>query len=186
MRRMHVTRRIRRQVAARPGRIAAGLLAAAALLAAACGGNEAASPRAVDRTPPAEAASTADAATSTAEDATPAQAEQAPASTAQAPALVAVPQIAERDDGLSGAPVPPPTAQSVAFDAGLVDERAGAFPPLDFPAVVPASEASWMPDDELVLGAVQNGAARAYPIFMLRLHHVANDELGGEPYLVTF
>ena len=167
---MHVTRRIRSHVAARPGRIAAGLLGAAALLAAACGGNEAASPLGVDRTP----ASTA-----------------VPASTEQATESLGVRQEPEslgvrRETELTGAPVPPPTVRSAEFDADLVDERAGAFPPLDFPAVVPASEASWMSDDELVLGAVQNGAARAYSIFMLRLHHVANDELGGEPYLVTF
>ena len=109
-----------------------------------------------------------------------------PAQTEQPRASVGVRQVTERSDGLTGAPVPPPTARSVAFDAALVDERAGAFPPLDFPAVVPAGEASWMSDDDLVLGAVQNGAARAYPIFMLRFHHVANDELGGKPYLVTF
>ena len=43
-----------------------------------------------------------------------------------------------------------------------------------------------MMDEDLVMGAVQNGSARAYPLFMMRFHHVANDELGGAPYLVTF
>ena len=37
-----------------------------------------------------------------------------------------------------------------------------------------------------MLGAVQNGEARAYPISMMTFHHVANGVLGGEPYLVTF
>ena len=46
--------------------------------------------------------------------------------------------------------------------------------------------ATWLRDDTLVLGAVQNGDARAYPVFMMTFHHVTNDVLGGEPYLVTF
>ncbi len=167
---MHVTSRIPRRVAPRFGPLAAALLGVAALLAAACGGEQAAPPPSIDSTasPTAEPASEA---TSTV---------QPP--TATAPPVTAAP----RDDGLTGAPVPPPTVRSAEYDAGLVNARGGAFPPLDFPAVVPASEADWMADDDLVLGAVQNGAARAYPIFMLRFHHVANDELGGEPYLVTF
>jgi hypothetical protein len=33
---------------------------------------------------------------------------------------------------------------------------------------------------------VQNGEARAYPLFMMTFHHVSNDVLGGESYLVTF
>ena len=169
----HTAGRIGRRLAPRPRRIAprrlgvAALLGAAALLTAACGANEPAPPIAT-----AEPISTAD-------GPAPAQTEQVPAQTEQPRASVGVRQVTERSDGLTGEPVPPPTARSVAFDAALVDERAGAFPPLDFPAVVPAGEASWMSDDDLVLGAVQNGAARAYPIFMLRFHHVANDELGG-------
>jgi hypothetical protein len=148
--------------------LVAGLLGATALLAAACGGGAATSDAPDDVSTP-----------------TP---EHEATSTAAAPAVTSTAEVAvaPRDDGLTGAPVPPPTARSVDFDADLVDERAGAFPPLDYPAVVPAGEAAWMDGDDLVLGAVQNGEARAYPIFMLRFHHVANDELGGEPYLVTF
>ena len=47
-------------------------------------------------------------------------------------------------------------------------------------------DAWWLQPDDAVLGAVQNGAARAYPLFMMEIHHVANDQLGGAPYLVTF
>ena len=38
----------------------------------------------------------------------------------------------------------------------------------------------------VVLGAVQNGDARAYPAFMMAYHHIVNDVLGGFPYLVTY
>jgi hypothetical protein len=92
------------------------------------------------------------------------------------------------EDGarVAGAPAPATDRRSVAFDPALVNVRAGTFPPLTRPEVVPAAEAPWMDPDTLVLGAVQNRAARAYPIFMLRLHHVVNDHLGGAPYLATF
>ena len=91
-----------------------------------------------------------------------------------------------REDGLTGAPVTPPAAVSVDFDEGRLRENAGRFPPLDDPVVVPAAAASWMRPDDLVLGALRGGEARAYPLFMMTFHHVANDTLAGEPYLVTF
>jgi hypothetical protein len=91
-----------------------------------------------------------------------------------------------RYDGLTGAPVPAPASSSVEFDEGRLRENAGRFPPLDDPVVVSAAQASWMRGDDLVLGATRDGEARAYPLFMMTFHHVANDELAGKPYLVTF
>ncbi len=112
---------------------------------------------------------------------TPAVADSTPV--AAAPAVDA---IAPRGDGLTGAPVPRLEAQSSEFDASRLNQTAGRFPPLDDPTVVSANEAPWLEAETLVLGAVQNGEARAYPIAMMTFHHVANDVLGGEPYLVTF
>jgi hypothetical protein len=86
---------------------------------------------------------------------------------------------------VSGAPVPPPAATS----ASAATERlgfGGNFPPLTDPRVVLVADAVWLEDETLVLGAVQNGDARAYPVFMMTYHHVANDVLGGLPYLVTY
>lgn len=88
--------------------------------------------------------------------------------------------------GITGAALPLLEVVSAEFDADRVRTSAGSFPPLDDPAVVGAGEATWLEDDTLVLGAVQNGEARAYPVYMMRFHHVSNDELGGEPFLVTF
>ncbi len=148
-----------------------GAFGAAALLLVACGGSESREVAAIE--------------TSTA----PATQEASGAAPAQ-PAVVAaaepVATVEPRPDGLTGAPVPPPTAKSDAFDVERTNLRAGTFPPLDYPKVVAAADAGWMEDDFLVLGAVQNGEARAYPLFMMTFHHVANDELGGKPYLVTF
>lgn len=88
--------------------------------------------------------------------------------------------------GITGAALPLLEVVSADFDADRVLGGAGSFPPLDDPAIVGANEATWLDNDALVLGAVQNGEARAYPIYMMRFHHVSNDELGGEPFLVTF
>ena len=151
------------------------LLGAVALLAAACGGGS-------NGAEPSTTGAASAQATPPAAEEPAAQASPAAASTSEPEAAAVEP----RADGLTGAPIPPPTVQSAEYDADLANTRAGAFPPLDYPAVVPAGDASWMEGDDLVLGAVQNGEARAYPIFMLTFHHVANDELGGEPYLVTF
>ncbi|MFQ5380274.1 MAG: DUF3179 domain-containing (seleno)protein [Dehalococcoidia bacterium] len=95
------------------------------------------------------------------------------------------PDLDPRTDGLAGAPVPPPEPVSVSVDLSR-SNNAGDFPPLTDPAAVPAADATWLDGDSLVLGAVQNGEARAYQLSMMTFHHVVNDSLGGDPYLVTF
>ena len=158
-----------------------GVLVAATLLLAACGGD-------ASDAGGSEASATEATATST----TTATVAPAPATAAPAPSAVAEPavapavEVAPRGDGLTGAPVPAPEAESAAFDAERVNVRAGSFPPLDYPRVVAAAEATWLRPESLVLGALRNGEARAYPLSMMTFHHVANDELGGEPYLATF
>ena len=81
--------------------------------------------------------------------------------------------------------MPPPVAATVQTEASET-AFGGRFPPLNDPRVVLPESATWLNDDTLVLGAVQNGDPRAYPVFMMTFHHVANDILGGQPYLVTF
>jgi len=153
-------------------RALSALIAAIAVFAVACGGADVATPA------PGSEATTAPPVAGTVTG----QAEAQPARAVD-PAEAGV---ATRDDSLTGAPVPAPSVQSAAFDAERLNVRAGTFPPLDVPQVVPAAEATWMSPNTLVLGAIQNGETRAYPIFMMTFHHVANDILGGEPYLVTF
>lgn len=43
-----------------------------------------------------------------------------------------------------------------------------------------------VPLDKSVLGVVQNGEARAYPLEILAYHHKINDEIGGRPVLATY
>ena len=87
--------------------------------------------------------------------------------------------------GVTGAPVPTLAVVSADYDPERL--RSGAdFPPLNDPRVVLAEAATWMGPGAVVLAAVQNGDARAYPIFMVAYRYIANDALGGFPYLVTY
>lgn len=60
------------------------------------------------------------------------------------------------------------------------------FVPLDNPVFLTVEEASYLADDDLVLGLEWQGAARAYPIRMVTFHHVVNDIIGGTPLLITY
>lgn len=60
------------------------------------------------------------------------------------------------------------------------------FVPLDNPAFLAAHEAGYLGDEELVLGVEWAGEVRAYPVRMLRYHHIVNDTVKGEPLLVTY
>jgi hypothetical protein len=43
-----------------------------------------------------------------------------------------------------------------------------------------------MTGESLVLGLDWRGEARAYPLSMMWFHHIANDNIGGWPVLVTY
>ena len=85
-------------------------------------------------------------------------------------------------------------AADVASDSATVQTGAArrtspagiGFVPLDNPTFLAADEGGFFGGDELVLGVVFAGEARAYPVRMLRYHHVINDVVGGEPLLVTY
>jgi hypothetical protein len=64
-------------------------------------------------------------------------------------------------------------------------QRTG-FVPLDDPVHIPAAAASYLRDEELVLGLEWQGEARAYPLRMTWYHHIINDTVKGQPLLVTF
>jgi len=60
------------------------------------------------------------------------------------------------------------------------------IPALDHPKVLGADKATYMRDQDLVLGVAINGQARAYPTRILVWHEIVNDTLGGKPVAVTF
>ncbi|MCH7567433.1 MAG: DUF3179 domain-containing protein [Nitrospirae bacterium] len=77
----------------------------------------------------------------------------------------------------------PPTE----FDPeGLSIGPGSSFVVLDDPAVIPGTQATWLDPEELILGVSVGGEARAYPISQMAYHHIANDQIDGEPYLVTY
>ena len=61
------------------------------------------------------------------------------------------------------------------------------IPAIDSPSFVNVAEAEeWLEDEEPVILIERNGDARAYPIQILMWHEIVNDEVGGEPVVVTF
>jgi len=63
----------------------------------------------------------------------------------------------------------------------------GAIPAIDDPNFVSVSKAAkFMNDDELVMGLVVNGDARAYSTWHLDKHEIVNDYVGGVHVSVTW
>lgn len=60
------------------------------------------------------------------------------------------------------------------------------IPSLFNPPVIPASEADYLSDDDLVVGIVVNGQARAYPYTILDWHEVVNEDFPQEPLTITY
>ena len=80
-----------------------------------------------------------------------------------------------------------PPSPDPEFDPDkLLSGAGGSFVALDNPNFVSVAEATWMQADEVILGLEYEGEARAYPVRMLRYHHIVNDEINGWPVLVTF
>jgi hypothetical protein len=60
------------------------------------------------------------------------------------------------------------------------------IPPLNDPRVVPARQALYLKDDNVVFGLVINGEARAYPKRILAWHELARDRVGGVELTVVY
>ena len=60
------------------------------------------------------------------------------------------------------------------------------FLPADEPRMVSASEATFLSDDDEVLGFLIDGKARAYGLQAVCYHHVINDKIGDQPLAVTY
>lgn len=83
------------------------------------------------------------------------------------------------------------TLETISLDCSIPTDEIfaaasrDAIPSLTDPEVAGAN-ASFMEDDDRVLGVVVNGEARAYPFGILWWHEIVNDTLGGENILVTY
>ena len=58
--------------------------------------------------------------------------------------------------------------------------RRDGIPPLKDPKTIPASEATYLADSDVVFGANFNGEARAYPKRILAWHEMVKDTIGGQ------
>ncbi len=60
------------------------------------------------------------------------------------------------------------------------------FAPLETIRFVAPSAATHVANGDMVMGVAVGGEARAYPVLMTAYYHIVNDELAGEPYVVTY
>ncbi len=60
------------------------------------------------------------------------------------------------------------------------------IPSLDNPAMIPAAQADYMLDDDLVFGVEINGDTRAYPLRIMGWHEMLNDVIGGVPVALAY
>ena len=58
--------------------------------------------------------------------------------------------------------------------------------PIDNPVYGPATALPWLEDDNLVIGYRSENGAYAYPVNILDLHEIVNDNLDGVPVLITY
>jgi hypothetical protein len=64
--------------------------------------------------------------------------------------------------------------------------RKDGIPALTNPRHVPAARATYLTPDELVLGIVVRGEARAYPLRIMDWHEMVNDVVGGVPISIAY
>jgi Protein of unknown function (DUF3179) len=82
----------------------------------------------------------------------------------------------------------PPDVKSLIrldeIDSGGV--TVNGIPPLYYPKVLTAADATFLRDRNVVFGVVVNGAPRAYPKRILAWHEMAIDRLGGAEITVVY
>lgn len=100
--------------------------------------------------------------------------------------LVLVPALAALLSACAQEPALPPEETLGRFPLSRFHIERDRFLPANDPAVVAASEAAFLRDEDEVFGLVVRGKARAYPISALAYHHVVNDRLEGVPVAVTY
>ncbi len=60
------------------------------------------------------------------------------------------------------------------------------IPSLDNPKMIPAGEADYLREDDLVFGVEINGDVRAYPLRIMGWHEMFNDVIGGVPVALAY
>jgi len=60
------------------------------------------------------------------------------------------------------------------------------IPSIDRPQFLSAGEADFLDPEDRVLALEHDGVAKAYPVRILNYHEIVNDELAGDPVVVTY
>lgn len=60
------------------------------------------------------------------------------------------------------------------------------FAPLPAPAYTAVADATFLTDDEMVMGVTGGETAVAFPVRQLAYHHLVNTEVAGEPIVATY
>ncbi len=60
------------------------------------------------------------------------------------------------------------------------------IPSIDNPQFINANDATFLSENDLIVGIVQNGEARAYPHIILDWHEVINDEINGSFFTLNY
>ena len=83
--------------------------------------------------------------------------------------------------------VEPPAVSTWKESAGssTMPGRRAYTLPLNNPDMVPAAQATYMKDSDVVLGVFIQGQARAYPWWLTSNYHVVNDTIADTPLLLT-
>lgn len=172
-------------------------LIAAALVLSSCGSSDpSADPTAAPETPAATAVVEVTEAPGPTAVPTAATADPAPGTSTPEAVSLPTPQVITDGDGPTGdlARVSADWATDWSTRTIDLDElRIGIqvipirdrIPPIDNPEFAPAAEAGWS-DPEPGLLLVVGDTARFYPLAMLIVHEIVNDEIEGRPVLVTY
>ncbi|MBV7338142.1 DUF3179 domain-containing protein [Chloroflexi bacterium TSY] len=68
----------------------------------------------------------------------------------------------------------------------LIVRLRDAIPPIHAPIYETANDATWLTDDDGVIGYAVGDQAWAYPIRILNFHEIVNDVLANEPVLISY
>ncbi|MDH3976130.1 MAG: DUF3179 domain-containing protein [Deltaproteobacteria bacterium] len=62
----------------------------------------------------------------------------------------------------------------------------GNIPPITEPKYIKAAEASFLKEDDEVIGFIRGGVKKAYPVKIMRWHAIVSEEIGGEALMITY
>ncbi len=68
----------------------------------------------------------------------------------------------------------------------LISSLVDRIPPIHDPKYEAAAQATWLDEEDVILGYSSGGQAWAYPVRILNFHEIVNDDLAGEPLLISY